>query len=63
LAAPSAWRSWSSARPPAPASNPARWLGPALASGTYSDFWLYILGPVIGALVAAVGYRALVLDR
>jgi MIP family channel proteins len=43
--------------------NPARWLGPALASGTYSDFWIYILGPVAGAVVAAVGYRALVLDR
>ena len=43
--------------------NPARWLGPALASGTYSDFWIYIVGPVIGALLAAVGYRALVLER
>jgi glycerol uptake facilitator protein len=43
--------------------NPARWLGPALASGSYPDFWIYILGPVIGALLAAVGYRALVLER
>ena len=43
--------------------NPARWLGPALASGTYSDFWIYIAGPVAGALLAAYGYRALVLDR
>jgi MIP family channel proteins len=43
--------------------NPARWLGPALASGTYSDFWIYILGPGVGALLAAVAYRALVLDR
>ena len=43
--------------------NPARWLGPALASGTYSDFWIYILGPVVGAVLAAVGYRALVLNR
>jgi MIP family channel proteins len=43
--------------------NPARWLGPALASGHYSDFWVYIAGPVIGALLAAFGYRALVLDR
>jgi MIP family channel proteins len=43
--------------------NPARWLGPALASGTYSDFWIYIVGPVAGALLAAFGYRALVLDR
>jgi glycerol uptake facilitator-like aquaporin len=43
--------------------NPARWFGPALASGTFPDFWIYIVGPVIGALLAAVGYRALVLDR
>lgn len=43
--------------------NPARWLGPALASGTYADFWIYIVGPVVGALLAAFGYRALVLDR
>jgi aquaporin NIP len=43
--------------------NPARWLGPAIASGTYSDFWIFIAGPVAGALLAAYGYRALVLDR
>ena len=43
--------------------NPARWLGPALASGSYPDFWIFIVGPVAGALVAAFGYRALVLDR
>jgi aquaporin NIP len=43
--------------------NPARWLGPAVASGEFSDFWLYLLGPVIGAAAAALGYRALVLER
>jgi MIP family channel proteins len=43
--------------------NPAGWLGPALATGSYSDFWIYILGPVAGALLAALGYRALVLLR
>jgi MIP family channel proteins len=43
--------------------NPARWLGPALASGTYGDFWVYLVGPVAGALVAAYGYRALVLSH
>jgi MIP family channel proteins len=43
--------------------NPARWLGPALASGTYGDFWIYLVGPVIGAIAAALGYRWLVLDR
>jgi MIP family channel proteins len=43
--------------------NPARWLGPALASGTYGDFWIYLVGPVFGAIAAAFGYRRLVLDR
>jgi MIP family channel proteins len=43
--------------------NPARWLGPALVSGSYADFWIYILGPVVGALLAAYGYRALVFTR
>src|SRR3954451_14535688 len=43
--------------------NPARWLGPALASGTYTDFWIFIVGPIVGALLAAFGYRSLVLSR
>jgi MIP family channel proteins len=43
--------------------NPARWLGPAIASGEFSDFWLYVLGPILGALAAAIGYRELVLRQ
>jgi glycerol uptake facilitator-like aquaporin len=43
--------------------NPARWLGPALASGSFPDFWIYIVGPIAGALAAAFGYRALVLEH
>jgi glycerol uptake facilitator-like aquaporin len=43
--------------------NPARWLGPALVSGSYTDFWVFIVGPVAGALLAAQGYQALVLTR
>jgi len=27
--------------------NPARSFGPALASGTWTDFWIYIIGPVL----------------
>jgi len=37
--------------------NPARSFGPALVSGTWDHLWLYILGPVIGALVAAFAYE------
>ena len=43
--------------------NPARWLGPAIAAGEFADFWIYIVGPLIGALAASLGYRALVLER
>jgi MIP family channel proteins len=38
--------------------NPARWFGPALTSGTFTDFWLYILGPILGAVGAAYLYSA-----
>lgn len=41
--------------------NPARWFGPAVVAGEFSDFWIYIVGPLAGALIAALGYRALVL--
>ena len=37
--------------------NPARWFGPALISGSFTDFWLYILGPIAGAAGAALLYR------
>jgi MIP family channel proteins len=42
--------------------NPARWLGPAVASGRFDDFWIYIVGPLVGALAAATAYRFFVLD-
>jgi glycerol uptake facilitator-like aquaporin len=38
------------------AANPARWFGPALASGTWSDWYVWIVGPVAGGIVAAVLY-------
>ena len=37
--------------------NPARSLGPALAAGEWQDFWVYIVGPVIGALLGALSYE------
>ena len=39
--------------------NPARSFGPALASGTWSDLWIYLAGPVIGALIGVFGYQLL----
>lgn len=38
--------------------NPARSFGPALASGTWGDFWLYVAGPAGGALAGALAYQA-----
>jgi aquaporin Z len=32
--------------------NPARTFGPDLVSGTFSDYWVYVAGPLTGALVA-----------
>lgn len=46
------------------AVNPARWLGPALASGSWADWYVWIVGPVSGAIIAAVLSSALFLrDR
>ncbi|RME50066.1 MAG: aquaporin [Caldilineae bacterium] len=39
--------------------NPARTLGPAVASGNYSDIWLYFVGPLLGGALAALLYNAL----
>jgi aquaporin NIP len=37
--------------------NPARSFGPALASGTWHDFWIYVVGPVLGASLGALAYQ------
>jgi aquaporin NIP len=37
--------------------NPARSFGPALASGTWTDFWVYAVAPVIGAVVGVFAYE------
>ena len=37
--------------------NPARWFGPALVSNTWGDVWPYLVGPIVGALLAAAVFR------
>jgi MIP family channel proteins len=37
--------------------NPARSFGPALVSGEWRDFWVYVLGPAAGALAGAFAYQ------
>jgi len=38
--------------------NPARSLGPALAAGEWTDFWIYVAGPIVGAAAGALAYQA-----
>ena len=37
--------------------NPARSFGPAIFTGTLSQFWIYLLGPCVGAGLAVPAYR------
>lgn len=37
--------------------NPARSFGPALAAGEWSDFWIYVVGPVVGAALGGGAYQ------
>jgi aquaporin NIP len=37
--------------------NPARSFGPALAAGEWSDFWIYVAGPLAGAALGAFAYQ------
>jgi MIP family channel proteins len=37
--------------------NPARSFGPALVSNTWSHYWVYLAGPLIGSALGAFGYE------
>jgi glycerol uptake facilitator-like aquaporin len=45
------------------AMNPARWFGPAVASGTFADWYVWWIGPLLGAAAAALVYRFALEDR
>ena len=36
--------------------NPARTLGPMIVAGQFTAVWVYILGPIIGSVLAALAY-------
>jgi aquaporin Z len=37
--------------------NPARSLGPAVAAGDLSSYWVYVAGPLLGAMLAAAAWH------
>ncbi|XP_019429486.1 PREDICTED: aquaporin NIP2-1-like [Lupinus angustifolius] len=39
--------------------NPARTLGPAIATASYKGIWVYLVGPITGALLGAWSYGAI----
>lgn len=37
--------------------NPARWFGPALVANNWGDVWPYLVGPILGSLLAAAVFK------
>ncbi len=44
------------------AMNPGRWFGPAVASGHLDNWFVWIVGPLLGAAVAAAIYRGVLAE-
>lgn len=39
--------------------NPARSFGPALLEGVWDDFWIFVVGPIVGGLLAVLMHKIL----
>jgi MIP family channel proteins len=39
------------------AVNPARWFGPALIGNDFGGTWPYLIGPIVGAILATLVYK------
>jgi glycerol uptake facilitator protein len=40
--------------------NPARWFGPALVGNHFTDAWVFIIGPLVGAMAAVGIYKFII---
>ena len=43
--------------------NPARSIAPAVVSGHFESLWAYIFAPVVGALLAGLTYKTLLVEE
>jgi MIP family channel proteins len=43
--------------------NPARSIGPAVATGNFNDLWVYLIGPALGGVIAGLLYKYIFEER